>query len=137
MIDSCDIHDSTRVIMNAAFSGCGYLDSISIPDGIKHIGDYVFEGCNWMEVYTYDNAHYVGNDDNHYMVLIEVADDTIQSCEINENTKFIQGGAFNYCRSLSDVTIPNGVPGIGSAAFTGCTSLKSIEIPDGVKRIES
>ena len=44
-------------------------------------------------------------------------------------------GAFDDCRSLTAVSIPNSIEYIGSSAFYGCYGLKSITIPLGVKSI--
>jgi hypothetical protein len=43
--------------------------------------------------------------------------------------------AFGFCRSLSSVTIPEGITRIGDWAFTGCSNLRSVEIPKGVTSI--
>ena len=43
--------------------------------------------------------------------------------------------AFLYCRSLTSITIPNGVTSIGNSAFWGCYSLTSITIPNSVTSI--
>jgi ubiquitin len=43
--------------------------------------------------------------------------------------------AFGNCRSLTSITIPDGVTSIGANAFADCTSLTSITIPDGVTSI--
>ena len=40
--------------------------------------------------------------------------------------------AFRDCKSLTHISIPNGVTHIPSHAFFGCTSLHSIAIPDTV-----
>ena len=40
--------------------------------------------------------------------------------------------AFDYCSSLTSITIPDGVTSIGDSAFSGCSSLTSITIPDSV-----
>ena len=45
--------------------------------------------------------------------------------------------AFNYCRGLTSVTIPNSVTRIGVEAFDGCTGLTSVTIPNSVTSIGS
>ena len=47
----------------------------------------------------------------------------------------IPNSAFNYCSSLSSITIPDGVTSIGGYAFYNCSKLTSITIPDGVTSI--
>ena len=43
--------------------------------------------------------------------------------------------AFYECDSLTSITIPNGVTSIGYSAFYGCSSLTNITIPEGVTSI--
>ena len=43
--------------------------------------------------------------------------------------------AFDYCTSLTSITIPNSVTSIGQFAFSGCKSLTSITIPNSVTTI--
>ena len=43
--------------------------------------------------------------------------------------------AFQFCSSLTSVTIPNSVTSIGNYAFESCSSLTSITIPDSVTSI--
>lgn len=54
---------------------------------------------------------------------------------IKEGTKIICDMAFDSCRSLTDIVIPDSVTSIGDCAFQGCKSLYSIVIPDGVTSI--
>ena len=44
-------------------------------------------------------------------------------------------GAFEGCNSLTSVTIPTSVTGIGDGAFEACCSLTSVTIPDSVTNI--
>lgn len=45
--------------------------------------------------------------------------------------------AFSGCTSLSAVTIPNSVTGIGWGAFSGCSNLSSVTIGSGIKTIDN
>ena len=44
----------------------------------------------------------------------------------------IGNGAFEYCRNLTSIIIPNSVTSIGDKAFEGCKNLASITIPNNV-----
>jgi len=48
----------------------------------------------------------------------------------------IGDAAFQFCRDLTFVTIPNSVTRIGSTAFSDCSGLKSIAIPNSVTMID-
>ena len=45
-------------------------------------------------------------------------------------------GAFVYCRSLTSITIQDGVTSIEQKAFFGCTNLASVTIPNSVSSID-
>lgn len=115
----------------------GSLTSIKIPDSIVSIGDDAFgikikEHCN-----EYDNAYYLGNDHNPYLVLMETEDDSsITTFKIHANTKIIAGRAFSGQSGLTSIEIPDSVKSIGEYAFSGCTSLESVTIGSGVVSIE-
>ena len=47
----------------------------------------------------------------------------------------IADSAFDFCESLTSITIPNGVVGIGDSAFGWCSSVTSISIPKSVTSI--
>ena len=55
--------------------------------------------------------------------------------ELDEHAVTSINSAFDFCESLTSVTIPDSVTNIGLGAFEGCTNLTSIIIPDGVTNI--
>lgn len=60
---------------------------------------------------------------------------SLTSVTIPNGVKYIYGSAFYYCTTLTSVTIPNSVEHIGTGAFRACQALTSLTIPDGVKII--
>jgi len=135
-LTSVTIPDGVTTIDSFAFYNCSSLTSISIPDGITTIGEEAFEGCSNLKYNEYDNALYLGNESNKYLVLVKAKSNVITSCQINGNTKIIYNFAFGDCSDLADITIPDGVTSIAGYAFRNCNSLTSISIPDGVTTIE-
>ncbi len=47
----------------------------------------------------------------------------------------ISDGAFRWCGSLANLTIPDSVRSIGNRTFSGCDSLTSLPLPAGVTDI--
>ena len=134
-ITSCEINSNTKIIAGGAFRDCSSLTSVTIPNSVTSIASSAFSGCDLLKYNEYDNAYYLGNETNPYLVLVKAKLSSITSCEINSNTKIIAGGAFRDCSSLTSVTIPNSVTSIGDSAFEWCSSLTTITIPDSVTSI--
>ena len=61
---------------------------------------------------------------------------TIPSTIDGKKVMSIGNYAFDRCKSLTNITIPNSVTSIGICAFYECDSLTSITIPNGVTSIE-
>ena len=133
-ITSCEIHKDTKVIYDSAFYNCKSLTSIEIPDSVTSIGHYAFEDCISLTYNEYNNAYYLGNDENPYLVLIDAKDRNITSCEIHKDTKVIYYGAFASCKSLTSLTIPIAVTNIGSFTFRFCNSLTNINFEGTIEQ---
>ena len=129
------IPNSVITIEDEAFSNCSSLTSITIPDSVTSIGDGAFQYCDSLVYNEYDNAYYLGNNDNPYLVLVKAKDTSITTCVINKNTKFIYNDAFYNCEGLTSITISDSVTSIGGSAFYNCSNLASIIIPDSVTSI--
>lgn len=145
-ITSCIVHKDTKVIAHYAFEDCIYLESVNIPNGLISIGDRAFIKCSWLneinipdsveylgyevfngcddvEANIYDNACYLGNEDNPYLVLIRARFSDAFSCRIHEDTKFIVSDAFKDTKKLNSIYIPAGVINIKHDTFSECSSL--------------
>ena len=135
-LKSVMISNNVTSIGEYAFLYCTSLKTIEIPDSVASIGNYAFSSCSSLQYNSYDNANYLGNENNPYLWLITNKDRRLTSCQINENCKHISSEAFNGCGLLASVAIPEGVISIENRAFSMCYKLTSIIIPNSVVSIE-
>ena len=132
-LTSVTIPNSVTSISYGTFSHCTSLTNVTIPKSVTSIGKYAF----------YNTAYY--NDESNWNngvlylsnCLIDTNDDFDSTTDyiIKGGTRIIADSAFEYCRSLTSVTIPDSVISIDDNAFEGCTSLTSITIPNSVTSI--
>ncbi|WP_337670995.1 leucine-rich repeat domain-containing protein, partial [Ruminococcus bicirculans (ex Wegman et al. 2014)] len=95
---------------------------------------------NYVTVKTYRDFEYSILDDGTVKITDYTGSDSklvIPGTIDGKKVTSIGGYAFEYCESLTSVTIPNSVTSIGGWAFKNCTSLIRITIPNGVTSIGS
>ena len=85
----------------------------------------------------YDVKLLLDNDDTFTVVGKQTEGNTVNIKSEYKGKKVTSIGdyAFEYCGSLTSITIPNSVTSIGDYAFSGCSGLKSVAIPDSVTNI--
>ena len=129
------IGNGVTSIYREAFEGCSGLTNIIISGSVTYVGSSVFAACSRLSYNEDDWARYLGNENNKYVVLIEVKSKDITDYAIHENCKVICSSAFSGCSGLTSITIPDSVTSIGDSAFYGCSGLTNIIIPDSVTTI--
>lgn len=132
---SVTLPEGLTVIGESAFNNCNKLVDISIPDSVTSIGENAFANCTGLKYNEYDNALYLGNKNNPYVLLVKAKDTAISSCTINNKTKFIYSSAFKNCKNLASIKIPDSVRNMGVRVFEDCSSLTQAVIGKNVKSI--
>jgi hypothetical protein len=61
----------------------------------------------------------------------------LMSVELCEGLERINEGAFQFCRSLTSITIPSTVKDIDEMAFEGCNQLRNAELNEGLEQINN
>ncbi len=129
-VPSTFIPDSVTRIGSAAFQGCGSLEIIRLPSGTQRIENYTFKECTGLrEIIMPDTVEYIGQSSFYFCIQLSIK--RIISSSLKELGKC----AFAYCKSLSELSIPDGVTELPSDLFKCCTSLKKVHIPDHIESI--
>jgi len=134
-LQKADLGGGVQTLGEGAFKYCYDLEEISIPDTLQSMGSYVFWECYNLQYHEYENARYLGNEENPYVILSRVSDLGINTLKIHNKTKVIDQYAAADCEWMTSVELPEGLRQIGMGAFYGCWSLTSVTVPEGVKEI--
>ena len=170
-LTSVSLPNSVKYIGGVAFAGCRALKTINIPAGVV-IGQSAFMRCDALETSIYPNItigdlEYQLSHDNMTATVVKCSKDAtsviipeevtfgpavfrvrsigcfafdtckqLASVIIPDSVKTIGQCAFVRCQALQSITIPESVTSIGTAAFWWCTSLETIDIPNSIITIE-
>ena len=129
------IPDSVTSIGASAFKNCASLAHVRVPSGMKSATTDAFANCEVLEFNEADNALYLGNEQNEYVVLVKAKNTSITSCAVANGCELIYDLAFSGCTELAEVTFPNTLRIIGGRTFKDCSSLTELVIPDSVTGI--
>lgn len=130
-------HDELNVINGGAFKGCISLEEFNMPNSISFINADAFEGCTALDTREYDNAYYLGNEKNPYLVLIVAKSKDIESCLVHPNAQVIAGWAFEGCKNLESIESLDAIKVINQSAFRDCVKLTNFVIPSSIQRIDA
>ncbi len=77
----------TRIAENA-FKNFKSLETISIPDSIVELGKNAFLGCDSLTFNDIDNAHYLGNESNPYLIFHSLINTEVTEFSFREGCRF-------------------------------------------------
>lgn len=130
-IKNIDIPEGIKSISKDAFKDCASINKINIPSSIECIDENVFDGLN-LETNEFENVKYLGNDNDPYLIMLDVNDKTVSSLNIANDTKIIYKNAINGLSSLTSLTLPEDLVQICSNAIIN-SNISSINLPKNVK----
>lgn len=127
-LSNISLPSSLKTIGQYAFKNTG-LRTISLPDSLESIVDGAFDACYLLQYNVLDNISYLGNNNNPYLWLAKVNDQSLESYSIASTCRFISKEAFKNCSSMKSIIVPDSVIDIGLGAFAGCNSIESMTLP--------
>ena len=158
-IHSLELPNSLITIGNTAFAWNDYLSDVTITENVNYIGTAAFAGTALTSVIIPDNQVQIMerafSQCSNLEKLVIPASATLGEDFINSTPKLktagpIGGGynfefgwtdtipayAFQECRDLESVVLPDTITSIGEEAFYGCGSLQNIELSASLKEVQ-
>lgn len=135
-IKNINIPEGVETIGDTAFSNCVNLENISLPSTLKDLGSNLFQSDKLITS-VYKGIEYLGNSNNQHLLAYKVnaKNAAPEEVEFHPDTKIIGGSLFESEKSLTKVTLNEGLEVICASAFRSCP-FESIVIPSSVKRID-
>lgn len=114
-----------------AFRSCSALKNLVFPKSLKSIAGGSFSECNSLETVVFqEGTTHIG-----YRYEIMYSADGRSEGYYSESHDTYEYGAFSFCSSLKQITLPQGLERIGKYTFSNCGNLTKIDIPEGVTYI--
>ena len=129
------IPDGVKTITKNAFYQFRGLTSVKIPSSVTNIEYECFAYCSEIKNIeigdsTSQEASTVLGGRIFYMC------NNVDSVVLGNNIVEIGRDAFNNCKGLRSIVIPNSVKKMGSHVFLGCENLESVLLSENLKSIE-
>lgn len=121
---------ATNAVPNEAFRGKTSLWSVKLPQNATYIGQYAFKQTAISGIMIPANVTLIGQ-----CAFEEVTTLTEVEFEPNSQLQTISHSAFNYCKGLKRIHIPEGCVSIQNSVFSQCTNLVDVTLPSTLTEI--
>lgn len=126
------VEEQVLQIGEKAFQSCTDLENITLPARLSEFTVDIFTSCSKLKNInvTGTGGQYSSNDgilcsaDGTTLVYCPVGREGVY--EIPEGVLAVGESAFNGCKNITELVVPNYVQSIGKDAFKGCTGLNKI-----------
>ena len=127
--------DTLIEIEDQAFYGCQNLNEIVLPNTVSHIGDYAFAYSGLKKVSVKEPK----KDETFFKAISQYNSSSLEfpnNIRFNSNYYFYIGKyAFQRCKELTAITIPDSINRICEGAFMECEKLEKISSSATIKCI--
>lgn len=137
--------DGVEELAESAFQDCSGVRRFCLPASLRRIGYlalYVGEGRLLAVDVARGNKYFTSRHGVLYnremtAILLYPCSKRRKEYAIPASVRMIAEDCFSHARHLEQVSLPQGLTGIGGSAFAFCRKLKAIHVPDGVNVIPS
>ncbi len=123
------LNEGLLYLRNSAFASCPLLQDVALPSSLRVLGEWAFYGNK--QKMSYVQPPLINVVPNH----VCCGCDSLTSVTLHERVTKIDGNAFQDCKQLTRIDLPQGLQVIGSWAFVACP-LTELNIPSSVRTID-
>ena len=125
------------VISSGCFQNCTALKDVTLPAGLTEVAFYAFRGCSALESLVLpDSLATIGYEAFAHCTSLETVNYPKSLSSIPGNTTTYSSGCiFGGCKSLSQITVPEGVTFLPDGVFKSCNYLRSVILPSTLTKI--
>lgn len=137
VLETPHIPNSVQNIGERAFKGCKFFHEIDLPEGLTSIDGSAFEDCSNLSRINVSekNTKFSSIDgvlyskDKKELIRFPSGKDQIQY-KVAEGTARIERDAFESCKKIERISLPNSIEYVDDGAFYSCKLIPEIELPE-------
>ena len=127
-ITAIDVPESVDALGKSAFEGCDKLTRVWLPDAVTELPEKLFSDCTSLRDIEMGTISKMGQKAFYNC-------QSLQSLTLGGSLSTVPASAFEYCKKLSQMSLPDGVTSIGEKAFHECNALQTINFSNQLTKI--